>query len=78
MQNEILSYSKAFNSKSRIGGDQCLPFNSCFSVSNAKQKNFIESGIKKIKKKKKKKKKTCCSRERFNVKGNVLCFIINF
>ena len=47
MQNEILSYSKAFNSNSGIEGDQCLPFKSPFSVSDAKQKNFLESGMRK-------------------------------
>ena len=34
-----------------IESDQCLPFKSPFSVSDAKQKNFLESGMKKFKKK---------------------------
>ena len=71
--NEILSYSKAFNSNSGIEGDQCLPFKSCFSVSDTKKKISSTEMVWE-----KKKKYVFLSHERFSVKENVLCFIINF
>ena len=44
---KLLSYSKALEDNSGVDVDQCLRFRYCYSVSDANQKNFHDSGMRK-------------------------------